>query len=299
MDYALWKLFVDVADLGSLSKAASVHAATQPVISKKIRQLEKHCGGRRLFARTGRGVTLTEFGKTLLPEVRQWLAATEHLHNDILSLSGRPTGHIRLGAIPSTIVPLVLPLYERLQKDYPAITLAILEGQGAQLETWLDEGRIDLALLLRHQRTPQPGDYLLAHSQTWLIGRDTPPQAVSATIPFAALDGLPLATFCRPNSWRTVLDRVARDVGISLNIVCEADSLTLLAQVVHKGYAYTLLGDSALNSVRAHYPFAAARIVSPDLYHALVLGMSRRGKLGIAGKTVVQLIRGIAQNAQL
>lgn len=296
MDYAHWKLFTDVAELGSLSKAASVHATSQPLISKKISALEAQCGA-ALFHRTGRGVLLTEFGRTLLPRVRAWLADTERLQHDILSLAGHPAGNICLGAIPSTITPLVVPLYEKLKKDYPFIRLTLLEGQGSQLETWLEEGRIDLALLLRHQHTPHPGDYLLAHSQTWLVGRENDPLTTRPAIPFAELDGVPLATFCRPNSWRTVLDRMAHEAGIRLNIVCEADSLTMLAQVVRNGHAYTLIGDSALASARGHHPLSASRIVSPVIYHALVLGMSRHGKLGIAGKTVIGLIQDIARRS--
>ncbi|WP_246760898.1 MULTISPECIES: hypothetical protein [Ralstonia solanacearum species complex] len=34
--------------------------------------------------------------------------------------------------------------------------LSVREGQGAQLETWLEEGSVDLVLLFRHSPTPKP-----------------------------------------------------------------------------------------------------------------------------------------------
>jgi DNA-binding transcriptional LysR family regulator len=73
MDYAAWKLFVDAAELGSLSKVALAYGTSQPHISRQISELEQDCGG-RLFQRTGRGVVLTELGQRIAPKVRAWLA---------------------------------------------------------------------------------------------------------------------------------------------------------------------------------------------------------------------------------
>jgi LysR family transcriptional regulator, nitrogen assimilation regulatory protein len=52
MDYPAWKLFIDAAELGSLSKVAMVYGTSQPHISRQISELEHECGG-RLFQRTG------------------------------------------------------------------------------------------------------------------------------------------------------------------------------------------------------------------------------------------------------
>ena len=69
MDYAAWKLFIDAAELGSLSKVAWPMARAKPHISRRIGELEQECGG-RLFQRTGRGVVLTELGQRIAPKVR-------------------------------------------------------------------------------------------------------------------------------------------------------------------------------------------------------------------------------------
>jgi DNA-binding transcriptional LysR family regulator len=53
MDYAAWKLFIDAAERGSLSKVALAYGTSQPHISRQIGELEQECGG-RLFERTGR-----------------------------------------------------------------------------------------------------------------------------------------------------------------------------------------------------------------------------------------------------
>ena len=75
MNGELWKLFIDAAELGSLSKVAIVNGTNQSVVSKKISELESLCQG-KLFNRTGRGVVLTELGKILLPKIRRWIKDT-------------------------------------------------------------------------------------------------------------------------------------------------------------------------------------------------------------------------------
>src|ERR1700730_10310578 len=141
MDYAAWKLFVDAAELGSLSKVAVGYGESQPNISRRISELEQECGG-RLFQRTGRGVVLTELGQRIAPKVRAWMASTEQLANDVRTSAGTPIGKVRIGSLPSTAHPLVSTLYKRLKEQYPLVQLGVREGQGAELETWLEGGSV-------------------------------------------------------------------------------------------------------------------------------------------------------------
>ena len=159
MDYAAWKLFIDAAELGSLSKVAVAYGTSQPHISRQISELEQECGG-RLFQRTGRGVVLTELGQRIAPKVRAWLASTEQLANDVRTSAGTPIGKVRIGSLPSTAHPLVSTLYKRLKERYPLIQLAVREGQGSQLETWLEDGSVDLAILYRTSPITEEWRYL-------------------------------------------------------------------------------------------------------------------------------------------
>ena len=63
MDPSAWKIFIDAAELGSLSKVAVSNGTSQPQISRLIGDLERACGG-RLFKRTGRGVVVKHFHRS-------------------------------------------------------------------------------------------------------------------------------------------------------------------------------------------------------------------------------------------
>ncbi|MCC6195994.1 MAG: LysR family transcriptional regulator [Burkholderiales bacterium] len=294
MNYAGWKLFLDALELGSLSKVALAYGTSQPHVSRRLSELERACGG-RLFQRTGRGVVPTTFGERVAPKVRAWLASTEALADDIHATAGKPIGRVRLGILPSAAHPLVSTLCRRVQARYPLVQLSVREGQGAQLETWLDDGSVDLAILFRHSETPRGGDVYLLETPTYLVSAEADPLTAKASVPFAKLRDLPLVQFCRPNSWRDRLDQIARARGMTLNVALEADSLALQTRMVAGGGVYALLGAYAVSAAAKELRIRAARVVEPTIKRHVALAMARHGELTLAGRTVMLEVQEIAK----
>ena len=297
MHPATLKLFLEVADLGSFSKAAIARRTVQSHISRQISELERECGA-RLFRRTGRGVVLTDLGERIGPRVRTWLAETDQLVNDIKSSAAVPIGEVRIGILPSAAHPLVTTVYERARERYPRIRLSVREGQGAELDALLDSGAVDLAILFRSGKSARGDEQHLATVDTFLVGAANDEVTRSATIPFSRLDRLPLVLPSRPSPWRHLLDEVSRRKGVSLLVVLEADSVTVQREVAAKGGAYTILGPYAMMAdVRAER-LQASRIVNPDLKRFVTLAMPKKGPLTLACKVVAQLIRETARELE-
>lgn len=294
MDQMAWRLFLDAVEQGSLSKVALARGTSQPHVSRQISELEDKCGG-RLFVRTGRGVALTEFGQRIAPRVRAWLDGTDQLENDILSSAAKPVGRVRLGILPSLAHPFVSALFRRLHERYPLIQLQVREGQGAQLETWLDDGGLDLAFLFRHGAPGNRDALALVETQTYLVGAVGDSLTSLPTVRFAQLHELPLVTFCRPSGWRDLLEQVAREQAIRLNVVMEADSLALQTGVVQGGGAYALLGFYAIAEGLAQGRIQAARVESPQLPRHIAMALARTGQLTPAVRTVMDEARTLAR----
>lgn len=293
MDYATWKLFIEAAEMGSLSKVAAAHGTSQPHISRQIGELEKQCGA-RLFQRTGRGVVLTELGQRIAPKVRLWMANTDQLVNDIHSTAGKPIGSVRIGILPSTAHPLVSTLHYRLKERYPLIQLSVREGQGAQLESWLESGSVDLAILFRHGPGAKNGDIYLAETETYLVGAAGDALTAGPTVEFSALHNLPLVMFCRPNSWHDRLGQLAAEHGIQLKVVVDADSLNLQMHIVADGGAYALLGPYAAAVATHERRLQASRIIRPAIKRYVALSLPRHGELSLACRTVMRTVEEIA-----
>lgn len=295
MEYAAWKLFIDAAELGSLSKVALAYGTSQPHISRQIGELEQECGG-RLFQRTGRGVVLTELGQRIAPKVRAWMASTDELANDVRTSAGTPIGKVRVGSLPSTAHPLVSTLYQRLKERYPLIQLAVREGQGAQLETWLEDGSVDLAILYRTGKSPKNGDIYLVETSTYLVGAAGDSLTSRPTVRFSALHNLPLVLFCRPSSWRNHLEQISAERKVSLNVALEADSLSLQTHIASRGGIYALLGPYAVAAASKDHRLQSSKLVDPVVPRHIALAMSRHGNLTLACRTVMQMVQDIVKS---
>ncbi|MCB8770088.1 LysR family transcriptional regulator [Acinetobacter soli] len=293
MNYALWKTFLDAVELGSLSKVATLQNTNQPQISRQINELEAVCGG-RLFNRTGRGVELTDLGQHLLPKIYAWINVTDQFNNEILHSTDTPVGTVRIASLPSTAHPLLTTLYKVLQQKYPRIKLSVREGQGVHLEKWLEEGNVDLALLYRFSPTPKHGDIYLAEADTYLVSCANDPLTQAKEIEFKAIEHLPLVTFCRPSNWRNFLDHMAYEHGLNLNIVFEADSISLQTHLVAENGLYSLLGPQALIKASQYTAVNATKIVNPELKRYISLSVSKHGYLTPACKAVMEEIKRIA-----
>ena len=285
-----FRLFLEVAELGSFTKAAAQRGTVQSHISRQVSLLEKACGG-PLFRRTGRGVALTELGLRVQTRVRAWLHDTDQLMTDIRVDASLPMGEVRLGILPSAAHPLITRLHLRLQAEYPLIHLNIREGQGGELDTLLDSGSVDMAVLFRYRKPTGADEKLLATAGTYLVSMPGDRLTRDGTVDFARLEGLRLVLPRRPSHWRAVLDETARSKGFALQAEVEADSLRVQKELVaHSTGLYSVLGPFSVAEEMRAGSLQAARIVSPDLRRYVTLALPKQGQLTPAAKVVARLI---------
>ena len=285
------RLFLEVAEAGSLSKVAARRQTVQSHISRQITDFEAQCGG-RLFRRTGRGVELSELGQRAATRLRAWLQATEQLSEELRSAAGQLSGDVRLGIIPSAAHPLMTRLFERLQAHHPGIRLDIAEAQGAELDAMLDSGAVDLAILFRFQRPSGRDEQLLCVANTYLVSAPGDALTARPTLNFSRLSGLKLVLPRRPSHWRNALDETARSLGFKLETVAEADSLTVQKELVARGRGvYSVLGPYAFAVELRQGRVQASKLVRPDLCRHVTLALPKQGKLSAASRVVAKTIQ--------
>jgi len=147
------RYFVAVADEGSFSRAAVKVRVAQPSLSQQIRKLEAEIG-QRLFDRLPRSVVLTEAGRCFIDYARQILASIGDARRCVDELKDAVTGKLAVGAIP-TIAPYVLPeLVRKFHKDYPEVTLELVEDVTDGIIRRVESGELDVALASTCQQSP-------------------------------------------------------------------------------------------------------------------------------------------------
>jgi DNA-binding transcriptional LysR family regulator len=138
--------FLAVANCGSMAKAASQLAVSQPSVSNAIADMERTLGV-RLFDRLAQGVEPTLYGRALLKwaiavfdDVRQGVTEIEFLAD--------PTaGELRIGATEPMIAGILPAILNRLSSRHPRMVFEITHiAAGTQQARELRERHFDLFL---------------------------------------------------------------------------------------------------------------------------------------------------------
>lgn len=297
----LWSLnrlhtFLEVAKSGSLKAAALKLGIPQPAISRQIARLELECKG-RLFERTGRGMVLTELGSRTLPQVERILSEAAALTESITAMAGMPIGDVRIGMLPSLYRHVGVPLFFAVREKFPEVRLKYFEGSAGQIDHWLSVGDLDLGLPYRYETSTGPEGDAVIFTDSCLVGPANDRLTSVDTVPFKALHGLPLILPSAPSGVRTTLDRLARQQGIELNIVVEADSTQLQTTIVAQGGAYTVLPELAITDWLNRGELQAARIIDPVIERRITLALSSAHPPSYATRSVAKVVREVIEKS--
>jgi DNA-binding transcriptional LysR family regulator len=118
-------VFLAVADTNSFSAAGREIHLTQPAVSQKIDNLEKHFST-RLFHREGRTVRLTEAGQALQPLARELVGGAIRLEETMASLHGEVIGEMNIGCSTASGKYLLPGIVAQYRRNFPHVRINIL-----------------------------------------------------------------------------------------------------------------------------------------------------------------------------
>jgi LysR family transcriptional activator of mexEF-oprN operon len=146
LDLNLLRVFVVVASVGSVTRAAAQLYLTQPAISAALRRLTTTVGS-PLFTREGRGLILTQRGRVLFGRAKPLL---EQLIEAALAPAAfdaaTSTRTLRIGLSDAMEGWLLPPLLAAMQQRAPSMKLVSTPVQFRTVGEALANGRVDMAL---------------------------------------------------------------------------------------------------------------------------------------------------------
>ncbi|PKR86366.1 LysR family transcriptional regulator [Heyndrickxia camelliae] len=147
MDLREIKLFIEVADHMSFTKAAEHSYVSQPSLSKIVKKLEEELQV-ELFDRSTRHLRLTDAGKIVYQQGRKALAPLNELHILLDELRNLEIGEIKIG-IPPLIGTLFFPeIARKFHADYPKVKLHLVELGAKRIATIVEDSQIDLGIIV-------------------------------------------------------------------------------------------------------------------------------------------------------
>lgn len=281
MDLKQLAYFVQVAELGSFSRAANLLAVAQSALSRQVRALEVELR-QPLFERTGRGVTLTEAGRRLLDHGRGILAQVERARLDIEHQRDAASGRLVIGLPPSVGRTLTGVLVRAFRERFPAATLSVVEGLSNYTMEWLAIGRVDCAVV--YNVTPSAAVDLLPvlDEPLYLVSARRKPggRLLGAPVTLAEVAERELVIPSRPHSIRMLLEAALAAQGRKAKVGLEIESVPAMLELVRNDALHAVLALNALKSSADEDAFRARAIVEPTLKTTLWIATSAQRARG-------------------
>lgn len=138
------KIFIAVAETGSMSAAANRLYLTQPTVSQAIHDLETHYQV-RLFARTHKRLLITQEGRQLLELAHMTVGSFDSL--ELAMQHYQEQCHLRIGSSLTVGTCLMTSVISDLEKEYPELDIYSFVSNTAEIEQKLLRRELDVAIV--------------------------------------------------------------------------------------------------------------------------------------------------------
>jgi LysR family transcriptional activator of nhaA len=246
--------FWTVAREGGVTAAARARNLSQPTHSAQVRALENAFGA-RLLQKAGRGVTLTDAGRTVYAYADEIFSLGLELQG---VMKGRPVGRLpRLAVGISDVLPklMVQKVLEPALQLPDALTLVCVEDKSEILLADLVAGKLDLVLTdrpLDPQARLKAFNHLLGECGVGIFAAPALARRLKGGFP-GSTDGAPWLLPSPETALRRSLDQWMRAQGIQPRIRGEFNDSALLKSFGHAGAGLFAAPDAIAGEVVRQY----------------------------------------------
>ena len=250
LDIRHLRYFLAVAEAESFSRAADRLGISQPSVSQQMRDLE---AGLRvpLFQRRGKRILLTPKGLIFQEHARTVLRQLENFLEELNRGPGQLRGALHLGVVPVLNVPLVPHLLGLFIADHPAISVVVEEISSTDIETALEEGRMDVGLGFMTRYSPNLRYERLCTDEFALIVSEAHPWAKRRIVPFSELHQQRLLQLTDSFVMRRMTDEICRNHQVRPRTVAEISAIETLLRSLAPLRAAALMPKIALRGREA------------------------------------------------
>lgn len=234
------KMFCDVVETGSFSRAAQLNHVTQSAVSQQIRALETRYE-QTLLSRSARQVTPTPSGERLYRGSKEILSRFSEVEQEIREQSADVSGTCTVSTIYSVGLHELQNTLKGLLKSHPKVNTRLSYRRNDQVYDDVILGSAEIGIVAYPQT--RAGLDILPFRDDLLTFVCPPEHALASKgkIPMAALSELPFIAFDREAPTRKAIDKLFRERDIPLNCVMEMDNVETIKRAVEMGLGVSIL----------------------------------------------------------
>ncbi|NMP21489.1 LysR family transcriptional regulator [Sulfobacillus harzensis] len=230
-----YRIFVVVAETGSLTRAAERLYLSQPAISQAMKKLEDEVGS-PLLLRGSRGVRVTPEGAVLLDHLQQAFQLIDTGERHVAAMQRLNRGEVRIGASDNLCRHYLLPVLSDFHRNHPEVRLHVTNRTSLETVELLHAGQIEFGVV----NLPIMDPRLVVHSgpalhDCFVVG-ERYRHLARAMMPLSELAKQPVMVLDKGSVTRSRIETFLEENGVSLRPEIELGSIDLLAAFAHAGF---------------------------------------------------------------
>ena len=292
MDFDQLVTFLEVAKLGSFSRAGQKVFRSQSAVSAQIRQLEQEYGD-RLLDRSGKVVRLTPAGRVLFAYGERLLKLRDESLLAVADQGATPRGTLVIGANEATCLYVLPEVFAEYCRLYPGVQISIYRNFSYKIIEKLEIGQIDVGIVTLPVKSPSLKVHAIFKDQLMLMVSPQSPLAKHKLVPVSEIAKHPLL-LPKTGYTRQLMDKLFRPYNSHLHVSMELPSIGMIKSFVAAG-----LGVSLISAGFARDEVSAGRVKliglqDVELWRELGLVYRRDRTLPRATTTFITTVRQLA-----
>ena len=225
------KVFCDLAETESFTKAAQINEVTQSAVSQQISSLERQFKS-LLIERSKKKFRLTREGQVLYDFSKQIIQTFDAMQSKFQEIKDIVSGTIRVTTIYSIGLHDLPPYIKKFMKLYPTVNVHVEYRRANQVYDDVLSNVVDVGLVAYPSRDTKLETISLRKDPLVLICHPQHPLAKNKTLKLKTISGQKFIGFDPDIPTRKALDKVLKDHGVEVQNVMEFDNVETVKRAV-------------------------------------------------------------------
>jgi len=234
------KMFCDVVETGSFSRAAQINHVTQSAVSQQIRALETRYQ-QKLLSRSARQVTPTPAGERLFRGCKEILTRFGEVEQEIREHGTDVAGTTSVSTIYSVGLHELQSVQKHLLRTHPKVNLRLNYRRSDQVYDDVILGAAEIGIVAYPQARAGVDVLPFREDRLAVVCPPGHPLASKAKVSVSALSGVPFIAFDREAPTRKAIDKMLRERGVMLSPAMEMDNVETIKRAVEMGLGISVL----------------------------------------------------------
>jgi DNA-binding transcriptional LysR family regulator len=226
-----FKIFADLVETKSFSKAAKLNGITQSAVSQQARSMERNFKT-LMIDRSQKQFNLTREGQRIYEAAKEILHVYEKLASELQEMKKVISGTIRISTIYSIGLHELPPYIKKFLHDYPSVNVRIEYRRSNLVYEDILHNSVDFGLVAFPQKLRQIETVPFRNDRLVLITHPNHPLAKSGEVDLKTLAGHKFIGFDPDIPTRKAVDQIFRDNKLEITPVMEFDNIETVKRAV-------------------------------------------------------------------